>query len=79
MRQRLETLPTMSTRMKVRLTECVWPFIALIQSGSYSGASKHITENVREFDSYSPYSPTDIGTIQTADGTTQTIKGVALV
>jgi transposase InsO family protein len=44
-----------------------------------SGASKHVTGNIREFDSYSQYPPTHRGTIQTADGTAQSIKGVGTV
>jgi hypothetical protein len=44
-----------------------------------SGASKHVTRSISEFDSYSPYPPTHRGTIQTADGTSQPIRGVGLV
>ena len=40
-----------------------------------SGASKHVTGNISEFDSYTQYPPTHRGTIQTADGTAQSIKG----
>ena len=40
-----------------------------------SGASKHVTGNINEFDSYIQYPPTHRGTIQTADGTSQSIKG----
>jgi hypothetical protein len=44
-----------------------------------SGASKHVTGSISEFDSYSPYPPTHRGTIQTADGTSQPIRGVGSV
>ncbi|XP_071679982.1 uncharacterized protein [Lolium perenne] len=40
-----------------------------------SGASKHVTGNISEFDSYTQYPSTHRGTIQTADGTAQSIKG----
>ena len=40
-----------------------------------SGASKHVTGDISEFDTYIQYPPTHRGTIQTADGTAQCIKG----
>jgi hypothetical protein len=43
------------------------------------GASKHVTGSINEFDSYSQYPLTHRGTIQTADGTSQTIRGVGSV
>ncbi|XP_071680627.1 uncharacterized protein [Lolium perenne] len=44
-----------------------------------SGASKHVTGNIREFELYNQYLSTYHETIQTADGTTQPIKGVGVV
>ena len=44
-----------------------------------SGASKHVTSNTREFESYDKYPISQIETIQTADGTAQPIKGVGTV
>lgn len=40
-----------------------------------SGASKHVTGNSKEFESYIQHPPTHNETIQTADGTSQTYKG----
>src|SRR6266540_4551267 len=44
-----------------------------------SGASKHVAGDFSEFSSYIPHSPTHQGTIHTADGTAQPIKGVGTV
>ncbi|KAJ1289187.1 hypothetical protein BS78_02G145200 [Paspalum vaginatum] len=44
-----------------------------------SGASKHVTGTSSEFDSYIQYPPTRKETIQTADGTSQPIRGVGTV
>ena len=44
-----------------------------------SGASKHVTGNVREFEMYHQYPPAYHETIQTADGTAQPVKGVGVV
>ncbi|KAJ1256662.1 hypothetical protein BS78_K339200 [Paspalum vaginatum] len=45
----------------------------------YSGASKHVTGDLDEFASYTPYQSTYKETIQMADGTHQPIKGVGTV
>lgn len=44
-----------------------------------SGASKHVTGNSKEFESYIQHPPTHNETIQTADGTSQPIKGLGTV
>jgi hypothetical protein len=44
-----------------------------------SGASKHVTGASCEFESYMQYPPTRKETIQTADGTSQSIKGIGTV
>ena len=44
-----------------------------------SGASRHVAGTLKEFDSYTQYPPTHKETIQTADGTSQPIKGVGTV
>jgi transposase InsO family protein len=44
-----------------------------------SGASKHVTGAACEFESYMQYPPTRKETIQTADGTSQFIKGVGTI
>lgn len=62
---------TMSTKMKVILIRV---HIATPNINSdwiiEIGASKHVTGNISEFDTYIQYPPTHRGTIQTADGTT---------
>ena len=44
-----------------------------------SGASKHVAGTSMEFESYIPYPPTCKETIQTADGTSQPIKGIGTI
>ena len=44
-----------------------------------SGASKHVTGMSSEFASYAPYPYSYKETIQTADGTSRSIKGVGTV
>jgi transposase InsO family protein len=44
-----------------------------------SGASKHVTGSSKEFESYTQYPLRHIETIQTADGTSQPIKGLRTV
>ena len=44
-----------------------------------SGASRHVTGMPSEFVSFTPYPPTYKETVQTADGTSQPIKGVGRV
>jgi len=44
-----------------------------------SGASRHVTGTSSEFVSYTQYPPTSKETIQTADGTPQSIRGVGTV
>ena len=44
-----------------------------------SGASKHVAGCLGEFESYCPSSPSHQQTIQTADGTSQPIKGTGVV
>ena len=44
-----------------------------------SGASKHVTGNLKEFEQYSQYPPTNKETIQTADGSAQPIMGIGTV
>lgn len=44
-----------------------------------SGASKHVTGNIREFETYNQYSLNCQQTMHTADGTAQPVKGVGTV
>ena len=44
-----------------------------------SGASRHVTGSIREFELYNQYPSTYHETIQTADGTAQPVKGVGVV
>jgi hypothetical protein len=44
-----------------------------------SGATKHVTGNLNEFETYTLFLSTHSETIQTADGTAQQIKGVGSV
>ena len=44
-----------------------------------SGASKHVAGTSNEFESYTQHPPTRKETIQTADGTSQPVKGVGTI